>query len=698
MKLRKKTLIIVGMTIISLVTILYAASQTILLDSFVKLEEQDTRQNVERVLSALSSEFSNLDVFTSDWAAWDDTYAFIEDANPDYVESNLVDETFIGAELNLMLFINSSGGIVFGKAFDLQNETEIPIPQSLLDLLSVDDFLWSHPDTNSSVCGIVLLPQNPLLIVSWPILTSEEEGPIRGALIMGYYLNSERINQLAETTHLSLSMYSLNDSQMPSDFQTALSSLSEEASIFVRPLNAESVAGYTLLEDIYGTPGLALRVDMARNIYKQGQASVTYFALSLLATGLVFGAVTMLLLEKAVLSRLSQLSAGVSNIGTSSNLSARVSITGRDELSNLADTINQMLAGMEQSHNQLRESRQKFERLFVGNPEAAIYLSPDFRILDVNPRFEELFGYSLDNVKGKCIDDIVVPKDKMEEAEILNEKAKKGYVYHDTVRKRKDGSLVQIAISAAPINVDQQPVGYVVLYKDISKLKETEKQLKDTMEKLHVVGKLTRHDVRNKLSTVTGNVFLAKKKLADDEALKYLKEIESASDQVERIFDFARTYEKLGVEELAYVDVEKSLEEAVSLFSDLHDVKVMNDCRGLAVLADSLLRQLLYNLIDNSLKHGTKVSRIKVHYRETEKPQLKLIYEDDGVGISKAEKEKIFQEGYGKDTGYGLYLIRKMCEVYGWTIQETGKQDQGAQFIITISKIGAEGKANYKLH
>ena len=354
----------------------------------------------------------------------------------------------------------------------------------------------------------------------------------------------------------------------------------------------------------------------------------------------------------------------------------------------------------------IRESQQKFERLFANNPEAADYLDPTFHIIDVNPRFEELFGYSLAEIKGKHINDVVVPEDKMEEAKILDKKAGERIVHYDTVRKRRDGSLVPVSISAAPIIVDGKLMGTVGLYKDISQLKKAEKALRGTMEelkmtneKMRVVGRLTRHDVRNKLSTVTGNIFLTKQKVSGDrEALTCLDDAESAVRQVERIFDFARTYEKLGVEELAYMNVKKSVREAVSLFADLHGVKLVNDCRGLTVLADSLLRQLFYNLIDNSLRYGERVNRIRVHYKEVGKNQLELVYEDDGVGISKAEKEKIFKEGYGKGTGYGLYLIRKMCEVYGWVIKETGKHGKGAQFTITIPKMGENRKILYKLH
>jgi signal transduction histidine kinase len=206
-------------------------------------------------------------------------------------------------------------------------------------------------------------------------------------------------------------------------------------------------------------------------------------------------------------------------------------------------------------------------------------------------------------------------------------------------------------------------------------------------EKLNVVGRLTRHDVRNKLSVIANNVYLAKQKLAaNHSALEYLGDIESAIDQVEKIFGFSRTYEMLGVEELSCIDMKKNVDEAAIMFSELSTVKLVNECKGLTVMADSLLRQLFYNLIDNTLKYGEKVSRIRVYYEE-EAEQLKLVYEDNGVGIAEKEKEKIFRDEYGRGTGYGLYLIRKICENYGWTISETGVPGKGAQFTMTLPKI-----------
>ncbi|MGD0029605.1 MAG: PAS domain S-box protein [Candidatus Bathyarchaeia archaeon] len=352
----------------------------------------------------------------------------------------------------------------------------------------------------------------------------------------------------------------------------------------------------------------------------------------------------------------------------------------------------------------IRESQQKFERLFRGNPEAAVYLSTDFHILDINPRFERLFGYSLAEIKGKHLDDVIVQKERLEEAGNLNQRALQGYVYHDTLRRRKDGRLIPVSISAAPIAVEDRLEGYVGMYKDISELRNTEEALKETMgklatinEKLRVVGSLTRHDVQNKLTLVTGNAYLVKKKaISDPETLERLRGIEEACRQIVEIFDFARSYETLGEEEPRYVDVADAFDKAASQFGDLKGTSTDNECKGLIVLADSLLTRLFYNLIDNSLKYGEKLTYMRIRM-EKGREELKLIYEDDGVGIPLAEKSKLFTKGYGKGTGLGLYLIKKIMEAYGWAIKETGEPGKGAQFTMTIPRTNHKSKENYRI-
>jgi sensor domain CHASE-containing protein len=169
MTLRRKTLLIIGATFYGVIVLLFFLSRNILLESYVQLEEQNTRQNVERGLGALSSELDHLGTTTSDWAAWDDTYAFIEDADAEYIASNLGDGTFVELGLNLMMFIDTSGQTVFGKAFDLVEEAEMPVPQSLKGHLAPGEVLITHADIDSALSGILLLVEGPMLVASRPI-------------------------------------------------------------------------------------------------------------------------------------------------------------------------------------------------------------------------------------------------------------------------------------------------------------------------------------------------------------------------------------------------------------------------------------------------------------------------------------------------------------------------------------------------
>jgi signal transduction histidine kinase len=232
-----------------------------------------------------------------------------------------------------------------------------------------------------------------------------------------------------------------------------------------------------------------------------------------------------------------------------------------------------------------------------------------------------------------------------------------------------------------------------------SELEKAQRKLSVYEEKLRIVGSLTRHDVRNKLSTITGNVFLAKKMLPPGHKIEqHLNEVMTAVNQAIEIFDFARTYEKKGMEKLDYTDVNVSFKTASTLIANKSAVEITNDCCGLEVLADSLLSKIFYNLIDNSLKHGGKVTKIHLSFEDTSRNHIKLCYKDDGIGIPDIDKEKVFLEGYGKGTGYGLYIIKQICDVYGWTIRETGTFNKGVQFTFTIPKIHSSQKPGYKLH
>lgn len=378
MNLRQKTLLLIGLTLAGLIGVLYASLSTIFRASFAELEERNVRQNVRRVQEAFLDEVETLNTTAADYAKWDDTYAFINQLNQDFVQANFLDENFVRLRLNMVLLFNTQGKQIVGKGFNLEQKKETPISDRFQKYLTPNSLLLKHSNPGSNITGIVLLPEGFLMIASHPILNSQGTGSIRGSLIMGSYLNDKRIKELAQRTQLSLSVYRVDDTQLPTDFQAVRSAFldssrrtqasqlnNQQIPIIIRPLSDDAIAGYTLLRDINDKPALLVRADMPRAIYQQGRVSLRYLIFSLLGVGIIFSVVALFLLEKMVLSRLANLSANVEQIGTSTDLSLRVFVTGKDELTTLGNTINSMLDALESSAKKIVAERERAEGLLL---------------------------------------------------------------------------------------------------------------------------------------------------------------------------------------------------------------------------------------------------------------------------------------------------------------------------------------------
>ncbi|MEA2087018.1 MAG: sensor domain-containing diguanylate cyclase, partial [Candidatus Caldatribacteriota bacterium] len=128
-------------------------------------------------------------------------------------------------------------------------------------------------------------------------------------------------------------------------------------------------------------------------------------------------------------------------------------------------------------------SQQEFASLFDNSPQALAYLDPKSNIVNINPRFTELFGYTLEEVKDRNIDDgMIHPPDKMGEAKWLTEKSLKGRFYYETVRKKKDGTLFPVAISGSQVIIDGQLKGLIGTFEDITERKKSEETLRKSQQ------------------------------------------------------------------------------------------------------------------------------------------------------------------------------------------------------------------------
>ena len=357
-----------------------------------------------------------------------------------------------------------------------------------------------------------------------------------------------------------------------------------------------------------------------------------------------------------------------------------------------ASELTVRLNDRKRMEKKLREAEKRYHMLFDKAPLGILIVEPKNGVaIEFNEEAHNQLGYSREEFGELHVFDYESELPKEEVKQRMKNMITTGKDEVITKHRTKNGAIKEFENIVQVIELEGKKYLHVIK-KDVTDQKKAKQELDDlveelvkTNEKLGVVGKLTRHDARNKLAIIANSAYLAKQQMNNKESTQHLDSIESAVEKLEKIFSFARMYEMLGTTKLEYIDVKTCVDEAAMLHTDNNKATVTNECEGLTVLADSLLRQLFYNLIDDSIKHGETVSNIRVYFKE-EKEQLKIIYEDNGIGISQEEKELIFNEGYGKGTGYGLFLIRKMCEVYGWDIKETGAHNKGAQFTFTIPK------------
>jgi signal transduction histidine kinase len=220
-------------------------------------------------------------------------------------------------------------------------------------------------------------------------------------------------------------------------------------------------------------------------------------------------------------------------------------------------------------------------------------------------------------------------------------------------------------------------------------LKEVNAQLDTSQQaflvankKLKLLSSITRHDIRNQLTALLAYIELSIITVQDPELKKTIGQEEIVAGNILRQIEFTQTYEDIGVRAPQWQNVAEQFSH-VSPPAEQAGVQISVSTGGLQVYADPLLEKVFENLIDNSLRHGEHVRNIEVGC-EKRGTGLVLLYRDNGIGVPDTEKEKIFEKGFGKNTGLGLFLIREILAITGLSIRECGQYGSGALFEIQV--------------
>ncbi len=349
MNLRSKTLIVIAVSFLIFIPTIYFFSEKILITGAEKLEKEEAYNEMERITGILYDEIYSLDETNYDWAAWDDTYEFIKNHNKDYIESNLVNSTFKALDINVILYFNSTGDLVYGKTFDIQNESVAEVPQEILNYIREHPLLIYHKSTDSNVSGIAVINGKAVLLASRPILTSNDEGPIRGALIMIRYFNERQLEEISKLSMVPLHLHILSGEI--------------EKEKFVKILDKNCLAVFKVLKDINGKPAIMIEARLKRDIYRHEESIINYFIFSLIFIAILTLFITFLLIEKTVTSRIVKLNKELNKIAESGDITKRIKEEGGDEIGELQKSINSMLDSIQKSRRKIEELLEKEKKM-----------------------------------------------------------------------------------------------------------------------------------------------------------------------------------------------------------------------------------------------------------------------------------------------------------------------------------------------
>lgn len=343
--LQKKLVITLILVAVGFILAQLLVVNLFLYPSYLSLERDKGKTDMERCFNALGSETHHLDTFTNDWSSWDDSYQFMADGNKEYSLSNLQASTFVDNELFLIFYISREGEVIWGEVLDPESGEFMESEDFPRDKWPLDHPLLTAG--RDGIHGLFLSSHGPLLVASRSIFRSDHSGTSRGVLIMGRLLNEDLIATLRKQTQVKWTV-----SPVTASSHTSLPEKSQESIQFRQQEDALMVTSF--YPDLLGQPALLLRAEVDRDISRQGIKT-----LSVAFLGSAFGVVVIFtlllkLLNRMIVRPVTQLTSHVVKIHKSGNLALLARGRSEDEIGVLTREINHLTQKLFSHQQQLQ--------------------------------------------------------------------------------------------------------------------------------------------------------------------------------------------------------------------------------------------------------------------------------------------------------------------------------------------------------
>ena len=357
------------------------------------------------------------------------------------------------------------------------------------------------------------------------------------------------------------------------------------------------------------------------------------------------------------------------------------------------------LTSRKEAEEALRKSEERFRILLQNVNDGLIVYDVSAagpgKIREANDRACQMLGYTLKELIGLTIRDISVPEHAARIPQITGEMAAMKRAIFETEFLRKDGTRVSAEISTRLFDLENREVALAAM-RDITERKRVEEEktrhtaelkqyadaLSRTNSKLNLMNSITRHDILNQITAVTGYLDLMNTTVTDPGLRGFIQPALLASENIENYIRFSKEYQEIGIRSPGWFPI-RNLIVSSTAGLPLDPVRLVIDIRNLEIFADPLLEKVFYTFIENALRHGKGMTQIRFSSQKSG-TSLVIVCEDDGPGVPPQFKEKIFDRGYYLHTGYGLFLSREILAITGITIRETGEFGGGARFEIIV--------------
>ena len=355
MKLSRKIIIFICVVAVFGVGITYLLLHLILLNRFEKLDEDALRGKLDDAVSSYQSELQTMKTGLLKYSNWDDTYQFMESAEASglegsfskaYLKSNFSPITYEINHFDIIALLNTSGSPTYGGEYSPASGTVVPLNSEFLTLFKLmNSRLPDFSSAEDSRSGVVILDKGPMLITLTPIVNNNKDKPVIGTAIAGRMLQPEEVTRIWNGTQSSLQMTRVTSGMLTE---------SKGQPVWMSSGPGNLMAIHTIVNDLFDNPGMVITLKHPREIYESGMESVLSFRRFFFALTLLICLASTIFVKRFILNRMTSLMRNIRAIGSSKDLSIRISQSGSDEFSDFEHEFNRMIDSLQQAQEELQ--------------------------------------------------------------------------------------------------------------------------------------------------------------------------------------------------------------------------------------------------------------------------------------------------------------------------------------------------------